>query len=85
MVDVMRRFIYGSEPVSALMMGVGLLALAANVTCLILIAKHREGGVHMRASYIFSVNDVIAMSASSYPVRSCGRSVRACRTSWWVR
>ena len=50
MVDVVRRFIYGSEPVSALMMGMGLVALAANVTCLILIAKHREGGVHMRAS-----------------------------------
>jgi cation diffusion facilitator family transporter len=60
MVDVVRRFIYGSEPVSALMMGMGLVALAANVTCLILIAKHREGGVHMRASYIFSANDVIA-------------------------
>ncbi len=60
MVDVMRRLVYGSEPVSALMMGMGLVALAANVTCLILVARHREGGVHMRASYIFSANDVIA-------------------------
>ena len=42
------------------MMGMGLLALIANVTCLILIAKHREGEVHMRASWIFSKNDVIA-------------------------
>jgi Co/Zn/Cd efflux system component len=25
-----------------------------------LIAKHRDGGVHMRASWIFSANDVIA-------------------------
>lgn len=30
------------------------------VSCLILIAKHRRGGVHMRASWIFSANDVIA-------------------------
>lgn len=60
MLDVARRFVYGSEPVSALMIGMGLVALAANVTCLILIAKHREGGVHMRASFIFSANDVIA-------------------------
>ena len=37
-----------------------LLALAANVACLVLIARHREGGVHMKASYIFSANDVIA-------------------------
>ena len=30
------------------------------MTCLILIAKHREAEVHMRASWIFSKNDVIA-------------------------
>ena len=60
LVDIVRRIIVGSEPVSTLMMGMGLLALIANVTCLILIAKHREGEVHMRASWIFSKNDVIA-------------------------
>lgn len=59
-IEVVRRYFYVSEPVSALMMGVGVLALAANVTCLMLIAKHREGGIHMRASWIFSTNDVIA-------------------------
>ena len=58
--DILRRIIVGSEPVSALMMGMGLIALIANVTCLVLIAKHREGEVHMRASWIFSKNDVIA-------------------------
>lgn len=60
LVDVARRFIFGSEPVSELMMIVGAIALAANVTCLLLLAKHREGGLHMRASWIFSTNDVIA-------------------------
>jgi len=58
--DILRRFIVGSEPVSSLMMGMGFVALLANVTCLILIARHREGEVHMRASWIFSKNDVIA-------------------------
>lgn len=58
--DVLRRFILGSDPVSALMMAVGVIALLANATCLWLIAKHRDGGVHMRASLIFSKNDVIA-------------------------
>jgi Co/Zn/Cd efflux system component len=58
--DVVRRFYFGSEPVSGLMMSVGTLALAANVTCLLLLAKHRDGGIHMRASWIFSTNDVIA-------------------------
>ena len=60
LVEVVRRFVFGSDPVSMLMIGVGTLALVANVSCLLLIAKHREGGVHMRASWIFSANDVIA-------------------------
>lgn len=60
LVEVVRRFLYGSDPVSMLMMAVGAIALVANVSCLMLIAKHREGGIHMRASWIFSTNDVIA-------------------------
>ena len=58
--EVVRRAIYGSEPQSALMMGIGLIALVANVTCLMLITKKRDRGAHMKASYIFSANDVIA-------------------------
>lgn len=77
--EVVRRFIAGSEPVSALMMGMGLVALLANVTCLVLISKKRNAGAHMKASYIFSANDVIAnagvilagflvaMTGSNYP------------------
>jgi Co/Zn/Cd efflux system component len=58
--DVSRRAIFGSEPEPAYMVLIGLVALAANVLCLGLIAKHRDGGIHMRASWIFSKNDVIA-------------------------
>jgi cation diffusion facilitator family transporter len=58
--DVSRRAVFGSEPEPAYMVLIGLVALAANVVCLNLIAKHRDGGVHMRASWIFSKNDVIA-------------------------
>lgn len=58
--DVSRRAIFGSEPEPAYMVLIGLVALAANVVCLNLIAGHRGGGVHMRASWIFSKNDVIA-------------------------
>ena len=59
-VDVFRRFVLGSEPESLFMVVVGIAALVANVICLSLIARHREGEVHMRASWIFSKNDVIA-------------------------
>ena len=57
--DVARRFIVGSDPQSAVMIAIGTLALAANLIALILIWNHREGEVHMRASWIFSQNDVI--------------------------
>ncbi len=60
LIDVSRRVLMGSEPVSFFMIGVGLIALIANVICLILIQKHKEGEVHMRASWVFSKNDVIA-------------------------
>jgi len=59
-IDVLRRFNFGSEPDSLLMMSIGVLALVANVICLKLLSKHRDGEVHMRASWIFSKNDVIA-------------------------
>ena len=58
--DVLRRYVVGSEPFGVLMMGVSLIALAANLACLALLAKHRNGEVHMRASWIFSTNDVLA-------------------------
>ena len=58
--EVVRRFMFGSEPGSVLMMSMGLAALAANVLCLVLIAKSRNRGAHMKASWIFSANDVIA-------------------------
>lgn len=35
-------------------------SIAANVPCIQLIAKHRQGGAHMRASWIISGNEVIA-------------------------
>ena len=77
--DVARRFVAGSEPASLAMLAVGAVALAANVTCLLLLAKHRQGDVNLRASWIFSTNDVIAnvgviasgalvwLTASRYP------------------
>lgn len=58
--EVIRRFIFGSEPESMLMMSMGVIAMIANVACLLLISGKREAGVHMKASYIFSANDVIA-------------------------
>ena len=60
MSEVARRAWTGSYPDEMTMIGFSVLALIANVACLMLISKHRQGGVHMRASYIFSANDVLA-------------------------
>ncbi len=57
--EVTRKFIYGSEPLSTYMILVSVIALAANLTCLALIYKHKDGEVHMKASWIFSANDVL--------------------------
>lgn len=60
LLDILRRVIIGSEPESGFMIAVSLVALIANVICLVLLAKHRDGEVHMRATWIFTRNDVIA-------------------------
>ncbi|AFZ10620.1 cation efflux protein (plasmid) [Oscillatoria nigro-viridis PCC 7112] len=59
-VDVIRRFVWGSSPESGWMMAMAFLALIANSYGLYLLSKHRKGEVHMRASWIFTQNDVIA-------------------------
>lgn len=58
--EVLRRWLLGSSPEPLPMIGIALLALVANVACVALLAKHRDGGAHMRASWIFSTNDVLA-------------------------
>lgn len=58
--EVVRRVVFGSEPEAPLMVVVALAALTANVTCMWLLARHRHGGAHMKASWIFTTNDVIA-------------------------
>jgi len=60
LIDIARRIIVGSEPESILMIFIGIAALIANLICLQLISKHKNGEVHMRASWVFSKNDVIA-------------------------
>lgn len=71
--EVVRRFIFGSDPEPGYMMVVSFIALIANVICLVLINKHRSGGVHMKASAIFSANDVIA---------NCGVILAGALVSW---
>jgi Co/Zn/Cd efflux system component len=58
--EVIRRFI-GAEmmPDFRAMIGISLLALAANSVCLWLLQRMKSNDAHIRASVIFSANDVI--------------------------
>ena len=58
--EVIRHFLYGSEPVSLVMIVGGAAALAANISCLWLLRKQRRGEVHIRASWIFTRTDALA-------------------------
>lgn len=42
------------------MINMSTIALIANIICLMLIYKNKDNGAHMKAIWIFSVNDVIA-------------------------
>jgi Co/Zn/Cd efflux system component len=42
------------------MMGIALLSLIVNSYCMFLMSKHRHEEVHMRSSWIFLSNDVLA-------------------------
>jgi Co/Zn/Cd efflux system component len=60
LVEVVRRVLQGSDPESPTMVAVATAALIANVVSLRLLSSHRAGGAHMKASWIFTTNDVVA-------------------------
>lgn len=59
-VEVGRRWLYGSEPVGLIMVIYSIVSLAVNLYVLRSLAKYRSGEVHMRASYICTRADVLA-------------------------
>lgn len=58
--EVARRAVSGSAPEPPTMLSIAAIALIANVACMFALARHRQGGAHMQASWIFTSNDVIA-------------------------
>ena len=58
--DSVRRGVFGSTPESHVMMGVASISLVVNATVLCRLGAYREQGVHLRATWIFTKEDVIA-------------------------
>jgi len=61
--EVVRRFFEGAPPEGFWMIAVSTIALVVNVTVLRLLARHRNGEVHLRAAWIFTRADVVANAA----------------------
>jgi Co/Zn/Cd efflux system component len=59
-VDVVRRGVFGSEPLGVAMMVYSVASFAVNLFVLLQLSRYRRGEVHLRASYICTRADVIA-------------------------
>jgi len=57
--QVVMKAIHGAEPIGAIMMGVAAIALLGNLTCFMLLMKHRGDDVNMRSVWLCSRNDVL--------------------------
>jgi len=58
--EVIRRFVTGSDPIGWAMILTAIANAASNLICLRLLHSHRERGVHVKASWIFTMNDMLA-------------------------
>jgi Co/Zn/Cd efflux system component len=59
--EVIRRFLGTDQmPVFQAMIIMSLIALSGNIASLIILHKRKDSGAHMKASWIFTSNDVIA-------------------------
>lgn len=62
-VEVLRRFAGGEEPVGLAMMAMAAANAALNLVCLRLLRRHRGEDVNFKASAIFTSNDSIVNGA----------------------
>lgn len=60
LVDVGRRYLYGSEPIGPTMMAMSAVAAAVNFLCLRLLQRIEKPDVNLRAATTFSFNDFIS-------------------------
>ena len=58
--EIVRRFVYGADPIGPVMIATALANAATNIVVMRLLHSQREEGVHMKASWIFTGNDMIA-------------------------
>lgn len=60
LIDVIRKLFRDTQPEFFVISGIGIVALLANIYCFKLISRYKDNEIHLRASWLFSRNDVIA-------------------------
>jgi len=60
LIEVGRRYFFGSEPIGSVMMAYSGVSFGVNVYVLSRLATLRHGEVHLRAAYLFTRADVVA-------------------------
>lgn len=78
LIDVGRRYLYGSEPVGLAMMAMSAVAAVINYVCLRLLQSLRQPDVALRAATTFSFNDFI----SNGGILIAGGLVLVLKTNW---
>lgn len=58
--DTVLKAVVARPPVADGMAATSLLALAANLSCLYLLTRHREDDINMRSVWVCSRNDIVA-------------------------
>lgn len=76
--DSLFAMVHGGTPAAHLITGIGVLALAANLTSLVLLVRHREGDANIRSVWLCTRNDTIANVA----VIVAGLLVAATASRW---
>lgn len=88
LVEVAHKLAVGVVPTSAVMGGVGGLALAANVACLALLWRRRADDVNLRSAWVCSRNDVtgnVGVLVAAAGVSSPARPGRTSSSVWLSR
>jgi cation diffusion facilitator family transporter len=63
LIEAARKVVRGVTPSASMMSGIGVLALAANLSVLVFLWRHRADDINMRSAWLCSRNDVVANAA----------------------
>lgn len=58
--EAVSKIMVNTVPVPETMGAIGLLALVANATCLVLLTRHKDDDLNMKSTWICSRNDIIS-------------------------